>query len=62
MFLSIALFFLLPKISPKTGYEFVISTGYNQFFFIFTFNVLFLGYLGSQQLDYPIIELSLLCT
>ena len=31
------------------------------FFWFFTFNFVFLGFLGSQTPDYPFIELGLIC-
>ena len=62
MFLSILCFLLLPyldKSSFRTNNYKVLN---RQFFWIFVFNFLFLGFLGCQTPDYPYLELGLICT
>ena len=46
----------------KNARVYIHSSLYKKCFWIFTFNFIFLGYLGSQAIVEPIIELSLFCT
>jgi len=62
MFLSIIILYFLPKLDSKNTRVFIHSSVYKKFFWMFTFNFIFLGYLGAQAIVEPIIELSLLCT
>lgn len=62
MFCSILILYLLPKIDLKNNRLIIHDTTYKKCFWMFFFNFLFLGYLGSQEIVYPVIELSLLCT
>jgi len=62
MFFSIIILYLLPKIDIKSNRIMVHNSLYKKCFWIFTFNFIFLGYLGAQPIVAPIIELSLLCT
>jgi len=62
MFFSIIILYLLPKIDIKNKRVIVHNSLYKKLFWIFTFNFVFLGYLGSQTITAPVIELSLLCT
>ena len=62
MFFSIIVLFLLPKIDLKNVRILIHSSLYKKAFWFFTFNFIFLGYLGSQAIVAPIIEVSLFCT
>ena len=62
MFLSIIIFYLLPKTDIKHGYVSFQNFLHKKVFWIFACNFIFLGYLGSQTLVYPIIQLSSICT
>lgn len=62
MFFSIIVLYLLPKINSKNNRSIINDSSYKKYFWIFTFNFIFLGYLGSQAIVEPIIELSLLLT
>jgi len=62
MFLSILILYVLPKMDVKYPRASNQSILYKCTFWFFIFNWVFLGYLGSQAIVAPIIELSLLCT
>jgi len=62
MFLSILILYILPKLDVKHHRSQCTSTLHKCTFWFFIFNWIFLGYLGSQSIIAPIIELSLLCT
>ena len=62
MFFSIIILYFLPKLDLKNTRVYIHSSLYKKFFWIFSFNFVFLGYLGSQAIVEPIIELSLFCT
>lgn len=62
MFFSIIILYLLPKVNSKNKNIIVNDSIYKKFFWLFFFNFLFLGYLGSQSIVVPIVELSLIFT
>lgn len=62
MFFSIFVLYLLPLIDSKKNRLIIHYSIYKKFFWVFCFNFMFLGYLGSQTVDYPCIELGLLCS
>jgi len=62
MFFSIVILYFLPKLDLKNARVYIHSSLYKKLFWIFSFNFVFLGYLGSQAIVEPIIELSLFCT
>lgn len=62
MFASIIVLFLLNKIDVKCNRVIIHNSLYKKLFWFFTMNFIFLGYLGSQTITSPIIELSLICT
>jgi quinol-cytochrome oxidoreductase complex cytochrome b subunit len=63
MFLSIFILFLLPFLDRSNSDQKKNSRYINRMlFWIFTFNFIFLGYLGSQLPVYPYIELGVICS
>lgn len=62
MFFSIIILYLLPKINTKNKRSIINDSLYKKYFWIFTLNFIFLGYLGSQAIVEPVIELSLILT
>lgn len=62
MFISIFILYILPKIDIKSTRSTFNSNLYKSVFWFFIFNWILLGYLGSQAIVNPIIELSLICT
>lgn len=61
MFVSLICFFFLPFLNKKIVLD-KYDSGKRKYFWVFVFNFIFLGYLGSQTPDFPVIELGLLCT
>ena len=53
--------FFLPFLNKKIVLD-KYDSGKRKYFWVFVFNFIFLGYLGSQTPDFPVIELGLLCT
>lgn len=61
MFISLFCLFFLPFLE-KSFIKSKMFKPFNRiFFWFFTFNFVFLGFLGSQTPDYPFIELGLIC-
>jgi ubiquinol-cytochrome c reductase cytochrome b subunit len=61
MFISLFCLFFLPFLE-KSFIKSKMFKPFNRiFFWFFTFNFIFLGFLGSQTPDYPFIELGLIC-
>lgn len=63
MFLSILILFFLPFLDRDNSIEGKNGKYINRvLFWMFTFNFIFLGYLGSQLPVYPYIELGIICS
>jgi ubiquinol-cytochrome c reductase cytochrome b subunit len=63
MLVSILIVLLLPILDFQDAIRSTIFRGvYKKFFWIFLFNLVFLGFLGAQTPTYPFIELGLICT
>lgn len=63
MLVSILILLLLPLLDFQDAIRSSAFRGvYKKFFWIFTFNLIFLGFLGAQSPTYPFIELGLICT
>lgn len=61
MFVSILALMIIPFIEKPCIKGRTFKPMNRIFFWIFTFNFLFLGFLGSQSPEYPFIELGLIC-
>ena len=62
MLLSIIIFYLFPIIDCGLGISKVFDESYRVFFWFFTFNFFFLGFLGSETAEYPCVEFGTFCT
>ena len=62
MFVSLLVLFILPFIDKSLVKNKTFKPFNRSLFWIFAFNFLFLGYLGSQAPIYPYIELGLICS
>lgn len=62
MAFSIFIFYLLPIIDHNNLILKNLNLINNYIFYIFFFNFIFLGYLGSQTVDFPSIELGIICS
>lgn len=62
MFVSLLVLFLLPFIDKSLIKNKTFKPFNRTLFWFFSFNFLFLGYLGSQTPVYPYIELGLICS
>ena len=62
MFFSIIVLFVLPKLDSKGRRIFIHDSLYKKLFWVFFFNFAFLGFLGSQTVDFPTVFLSLVCS
>jgi quinol-cytochrome oxidoreductase complex cytochrome b subunit len=62
MFISMAILYLFPFIDSTNGFIMIYSNMHTYAFYIFFFNIVFLGFLGSQTAEYPCVELGLLAT
>jgi quinol-cytochrome oxidoreductase complex cytochrome b subunit len=62
MFLSMGGLYLFTMIDKSSICLKIYSIEYNQLFWVFIFNFIFLGYIGSETVEYPSIELGILCT
>lgn len=63
MFLSIFLFALLPIFDTMSYVKSsMFKSLYRKFFWLFTFNLLYLGFLGAKSPVSPYVELGLFCT
>lgn len=62
LILCIVLFFLLPITHPSLGKSSTYIDNYKRFFWIYFFNFVFLGFLGSQTAEVPCIDLGLIST
>lgn len=56
MLLSIIIFYLFPIIDSGTGISKVWYISYRRFFWFFSLNFFFLGFLGSETAEYPCVE------
>jgi ubiquinol-cytochrome c reductase cytochrome b subunit len=56
MLLSILIFYLFPIIDCGLGVSKVFDESYRTFFWLFTCNFIFLGFLGSETAEYPCVE------
>lgn len=61
MFISLFCLFFLPFLEKSFIRSKMFKPFNRIFFWLFTFNFIFLGFLGSQTPDYPFIELGLIC-
>lgn len=61
MFVSLICLFFLPFLEKSFIRSKMFKPFSRIFFWMFTFNFIFLGFLGSQTPDYPFIELGLIC-
>lgn len=62
MLLSILIFYLFPIIDCGMGVSKVFDRSYRRFFWFFTLNFVFLGFLGSETAEYPCVEFGTFAT
>ena len=62
LILSISVFILLPLLNPGIGKSYHYNYYYRVLYWVFFFNFVFLGFLGSQTAEVPCIDLGLFCT
>ena len=62
MILSIVIFYLFPIIDCGLGISKVFDESYRLFFWFFTCNFFFLGFLGSETAEFPCVEFGTFCT
>ena len=62
MILSVVIFYLFPIIDCGLGISKIFDSSYRVFFWFFTLNFFFLGFLGSETAEFPCVEFGTFCT
>lgn len=62
MVVSMAILYVFPLLDQSISGTNIFRISYRKMFWLFTFNFVYLGFLGSQTAEYPCVEIGLLCT